>query len=234
MIVADSESQDPPVVGLSRTADSTNRTRLVSDTRGVQWTLEAFLAVLLLLASLVIVTAVLPVGTQQAHVEVDQAQLQGAGEDVLRLAEVDGLLRETLLYWNTSSGRFVDTQETLSGQALYTSIAGVEDHPMVPLLQETLDENELSYNIHVNPVGGSGAASRRPLVYNGPPGSNSVVASTTVLLRDSDIPAGTVGGCTLGEIDESGCSDEQFYTENAEPNTSRFAVVTVRLEIWQG
>lgn len=234
MNVGHSKSQDPPSAVLPRNAGRTNEPDFGSDTRGVQWTLEAFLAVLLLLASLVVVTAVLPVGTQQTQVEVDQAQLQKAGEDVLRLAEVDGLLRETLLYWNTSSGRFVDTQETVSGHALYTSMAGVADHPMGPLLRKTLEENDLSYNIHVNPVGGSGAASQRSLVYNGPPGSNSVVASTTVLLRDSDIPAGTVGGCPLGELDESGCSDEQFYTENAEPNTSRFAVVTVRLEIWQG
>jgi hypothetical protein len=214
-----------------------NSIRLRSDTRGVQWTLEAFLAVLLLLSALVVVAAVLPVGTQQAEAEIAETQLQQAGDDVLSLAEAEGNLTAALLYWNTTDGAFVGTQTDLAGEPHYVTFDGDETHPLAALLGDTLGERPIAYNIHIeyqtHGTGGS-LTERRPVVYQGPPGGDSVTASATVLLFEDDVPAGSVGDCTLAELDnESACGSETFYAPNVDPTSDRYNTVQIQIELWR-
>lgn len=218
-------------------AESTDRgdgRRLRSDTRGVQWTLEAFLAVLLLLSALAIVAAVLPVGTQQAGAEIGQTQLQQAGDDVLALAEAEGNLTAAVLYWNTTDGEFVGTEATLGAEPHYVTVSD-DDHPLAALLAGTLDERHIAYNIHIEyeTAGDGPVTERRPLVYQGPPGGDSVTASTTVLLVDDDRPHASAGNCTLAELDDNACGTETFYAPNVDPTSDRYNTVQIQIELWR-
>jgi hypothetical protein len=208
---------------------------LCGDTRGVQWTLEAFLAVLLLFSALVVVASVLPVGTQQAGAELAQTQLQQAGDDVLGLAEAEGNLTATLLYWNTTEDRFVHTETDLGGEDHYVTFDGDDAHPLAALLADTLGERPVAYNVYIE-YGTSGAANvteRRPLVYQGPPGGDSVTASATVLLYEDDVPAESTGNCTLAELDSGGCGSETFYAPNVDPTSDRYNTVQIQIELWR-
>jgi hypothetical protein len=217
-------------------AGDTRRGRLWGDTRGVQWTLEAFLAVLLLLAALVVVASVLPLGTQQAEAELAQTQLQQAGDDVLDLAAAQGNLTAAVLYWNTSAGAFVDAEANLTGDPHYVTFDGAGGHPLATLLNDTLGERPVAYNIHIEYEVEANVTERRPVVYQGPPGGDSVTASTTVLLQADDVPQASAGNCTLAELDNSSaCGSEVFYAPDATgvTATSRHTIVQIQIELWR-
>jgi len=206
---------------------------LRADTRGVQWTLEAVLAVLLLLSALAAVAAVLPTGTGQAEAELAGTQLQQAGDDVLGLAAAEGNLTATLLYWNTTAETFVDAETDLGGSPHHVQFDGDETHPLAGLLAGTVGERALAYNIHVEYEVGGGATEQRPLVYQGPPGGDSVTASTTVVLSEGDRPHASPGNCTLAELDDpTACEGETFYAPNADA-TDRYNTVQVVVELWR-
>ena len=202
----------------------------------MQWTLEAFLAVLLLLAALVVVASVLPLGTQQAEAELAQTQLQQAGDDVLDLAAAQGNLTAAVLYWNTSAGAFVDAEANLTGDPHYVTFDGAGGHPLATLLNDTLGERPVAYNIHIEYEVEANVTERRPVVYQGPPGGDSVTASTTVLLQADDVPQASPGNCTLAELDNSSaCGSEVFYAPDATGVTaaSRHTIVQIQIELWR-
>jgi hypothetical protein len=222
----DNRSRAPPSSG--------SGTRLRTDIRGVQWTLEAFLAVLLLLSALVVVAEVAPAGTQQAEAELARQQLQQAGNDVLGLAETERNLTAAVLYWNTTEGTFVDANTTLGGESHYVTFDGDEPHPMAALLADTLGERPVAYNLHIAYETELGVTERRPVVYQGPPGDDSVTTSTTVLLFDDDRPAASAGNCTLAQLDNaSACGDESFYAPDVAPASDRYSTVQIQLELWR-
>jgi hypothetical protein len=211
------------------TDEGTGAARLRSDTRGVQWTLEAFLAVLLLLSAVVAVAAVVPTGTQQATAELTQERLQAAGADVLTLAQQEGRLEAALLHYDTAEGSFVGTDVSIDGIDRYSTFEGSE-HPLAPLFGATLAEQRISYNVDLVYDAG-GTTERRPLVSQGPPGTESVTTTATVGLSDEDRPA-RVGRCkTLGEL--GNCPGERFYAPDANPGGTGYNLVTVELELWR-
>lgn len=213
--------------------DSSRGSRLWRDSRGVQWTLEAFLAVLLLISALVIVAQAVPVGTQQAEAELARAQLQQAGDDVLGLAEANGNLTAAVLYWNTTAGSFVNTQTDVGGAPHYVSFDGEEAHPLAVLLAETLGERPIAYNLQITYETALGTTEQRPLVYQGPPGGDSVTTSATVLLSGDDEPHASAGDCTLAELSVSNCDGEAFYAPDIDPTSTRYNTVQIQLELWR-
>lgn len=217
-----------------RTATGVPATRLWTDTRGVQWTLEAFLAVLLLLSALVVVAEVAPAGTQQAETELAQQQLQQAGDDVLGLAEAERNLTAAVLHWNTTETTFVGANTTLGGEPHYVAFDGDESYPIAPLLADTLGERPVVYNLYIAYETELGVTERRPVVYKGPPGGDSVTTSTTVLLFEDDRPAASAGNCTLAQLHNgSACDDESFYAPDVAPSSDRYGAVQIQLELWR-
>ena len=204
---------------------------LRDDSRGVQWTLEAFLAVLLLLSALVVVAAVVPTGTGQADAELTQTQLQQAGDDVLALASEEGTLLEALLYWNATEGEFVGAEADLGGEPHYVAFRDAPDHPLAELLAGTLEERGVAYNVHLAYDTEDGTE-QRPLAYQGPAGGDSVTASTTVLLRADERPVETPAACeTLWELES--CAEGSYYAPESLAGSDRHAVVEVELELWR-
>jgi hypothetical protein len=78
--------------------------------RGQAYTLEAFIAALLLISSLTFalqVTAVTPLSASTANQHIENQQRSSAS-GVLAAGHESGALKEAVLYWNASTERFHD------------------------------------------------------------------------------------------------------------------------------
>jgi len=151
--------------------------------RGQAHTLEAVVASLLLLASLVFalqMTAVTPLSasTSSQHIENQQ---QATGSGVLAAAAETGTLKTAVLYWNNSSEQFHNTNEDLG---YYTS--GPPDNTLGTMLSRSFDARGIAYNVYLRFQNSAGEPITRRYVYSGVPSDNAVTATHTVVLTDDD------------------------------------------------
>jgi len=151
--------------------------------RGQAHTLEAVVASLLLLASLIFalqMTAVTPLSasTSSQHIENQQ---QATGSGVLAAAAETGSLKTAVLYWNNSTERFHNTNEDLG---YYTS--GPPDNELGDMLQRSFDKRGIAYNVYLRFQNSDGEPITRRYVYSGVPSDNAVTATHTVVLTDDD------------------------------------------------
>ncbi|MCU4716612.1 DUF7288 family protein [Halapricum hydrolyticum] len=144
-------------------------------------TLEAVIAALLLLTSLVFalqITAVTPLSasTSNQHIE-NQQQASAAG--VLSMSLENGELKQSLLYWNASGERFHNG--TVNGY--YT-----ETMPTAfgRILERSFGNRGIAYNVNLIYATGDGRLQTEELIYRGVPSDNAVVTSRSVVLTDDD------------------------------------------------
>jgi hypothetical protein len=164
---------------------------VVSRERAQAHTLEAVVAGLLLLSSIIFalqMTAVTPLSasTSSQHIENQQrAVAQGA----LATADSQGALKESVLYWNDTGGQFHGTSDI----GYYTN-----DPPNTTfgaILRETFDVRSISYNVYVSYQKQGGGRISKPMIYRGRPSDNAVSAARSVTLMDDDLliePDGSV------------------------------------------
>ncbi|WP_277541700.1 DUF7288 family protein [Haloarcula laminariae] len=145
-------------------------------------TLEATVAGLLMLSSLVFalqMTAVttLSASTSSQHIEDQQ---QSIGQGVLAAASQRGVLKPAVLYWNNSSAQFHD----VGVQRFYTS--GPPENRFGAMLERAFNENGIAYNVYLRFQNDKGVPITRRYVYSGVPTDNAVTATHTVTLQDDD------------------------------------------------
>ena len=166
--------------------------------RGQAHTLEATVAGLLLLASLIFalqMTAVTPLSasTSSQHIENQQ---QATGQGVLAAAAEAGALKPALLYWNNSSEQF----HNVSVQEFYT--AGPPENRFGEMLQRSFNDRGIAYNVYLRFQNTDSESITRRYVYSGVPSDNAVRATHTVILTDDD-PLydrdGTPNGTRIGD-----------------------------------
>lgn len=148
---------------------------MVSD-RGQAHTLEAIVAALLLLSSVIFalqITAVTPLSASTSNQHIENQQ-QASAEGVLSMAAESGALREAVLYWNASGERFhggiangyyTDTMPTEFGR----------------ILERSFGERGIAYNVYITSFG---TTEREEMIYHGEPSDNAVTARRTVVLSD--------------------------------------------------
>jgi len=209
--------------------------RLGGDERGIQWTLEAFFAVLLLLSALLVVLESTSLGSPQSEDKTTRSQLSQRGADVFSLASEKGLLHDAILYWDSGGRTYINSTTVTDSQGHYTTFDRSASFPLAALLNETLGEQRLAYNLILEYETASGGSDTRLLVYQGPPGGESVTVSTRVALADMDKPAVSPSDCTLQEIDSPGvCIGEDYFISDAHPNDlDLYNIVRVQLEVWR-
>lgn len=209
--------------------------------RGQAHTLEALVASILLLTSLVFalqVTAVTPLSasTSSQHIENQQ---QASVDGMLATAEREGLLKPAITYGNDAAdgnndGRF-SFHETDTNALYYVN---EDPHNLFgALLDRTLDGRGLAYNVYVNYETASGTANRR-MVYQGDPSDNAVSAAYSVTLYDDDVlyePDGDsedfdAAQATTTELSAAG---DDFYMRDISSGTSIFNVVQVEVVVWR-
>jgi len=155
--------------------------------RGQAYTLEATVAGLLMLSSLIFalqMTAVTPLSasTSSQHIE-NQQQATGAG--ALAAAANQGALKPAVLYWNNTSENYHCTSTACPGsQDYYTS--GPPGNRFGDILERSFNANGIAYNVYFRHQTPNGGTKEREYVYSGEPTDNAVRATHTVVLRDDD------------------------------------------------
>ncbi|WP_255195952.1 DUF7288 family protein [Halorarius litoreus] len=198
------------------------------DSRGQAFTLEGFVAALLLLATVAFVlnaTAVTPLSssTSSHHVE-SQGEALVAG--VLDSAAANESLRPTLLYWNDSTGQYHGA--TVAGT--YTNCALPTEFGA--LVTRTLYDQGWACNVNVrylNSSNGTTVLTVRPVVDSGTPSDNAVRAVRTVTLYDDEV----LYNETSGETNTTLASASTFYVPDADPSSGLYAVVEVEVVVWR-
>jgi len=147
--------------------------------RGQAHTLEAVVAALLLLSSLVFalqITAVTPLSasTSNQHIE-NQQQASAAG--VLSVASQNGNLERAVLYWNATGQRFHNG--TINGYYTETMPTNFGRS-----LEEAFGDRGIAYNVYVTYTGPNGGVVRDEMIYRGEPSDNAVMASRSLVLTE--------------------------------------------------
>jgi hypothetical protein len=220
---------------------------LFGDDRGVQWTIEAFLAVLLLFTTLAVTLDTVANSGEASSDQFAEYQLQRDAGDVLAIARAEGNLSRSLLYWNTTAaapnGTWINDSQPPPGE--YTILTSEDpNHPLSRLLASTLVLDNVRYNLAVVYENDSapGNTSTKTMVFQGSPGSDAATDTTSVRLLDGDAPAAANASsdgdpCTLEEIhdDTNGCGGSQgFYAPDAHPGANLYNEVRVRITVWRG
>ncbi|MFC6757647.1 MULTISPECIES: DUF7288 family protein [Haloarcula] len=188
--------------------------------RGQAHTLEATVAGLLMLSSLIFalqMTAVTPLSasTSSQHIENQQGE---TGQGVLAVAAEAGALKPAVLYWNNSSAR----HHNVGAQRYYTR--GPPENRFGAMLERAFDENGIAYNVYFRFQAADGDDITREYIYSGVPTDNAVTATHTVTLWDDD---------PLYEEDGTP-SSTRLNTENMTypiPDTGDNLYNTVRVEV---
>jgi hypothetical protein len=204
---------------------------VVSDRRGQVFTLEAFVAALLVLSSVAFalsVTASTPLSssTSSQHIESQQAALGGG---MLGAGQATDVIRPTLLAWNDTTGRFHGATD----RGFYRTCAF--GTAFGQLLETSLEDHGMACNVKVSHITQTGDVREDRLVYLGEPSGNAVRVRTSVVLYDDDLLVnedilvdGTGTASTTRVADA-----ETFYGVDAAPNDRLYNVVVVEVTLWR-
>ena len=154
--------------------------------RGQAYTLEAVIASLLLVSSLVFalqVTAVTPLSASTSNQHIENQQ-RASASGVLTAAQEAGALNEAVLYWNDSA----DAEKYYDAGRLGYYTNDYPPNKFGNITERAFDGRGLAVNvlIHYN-------ESKEPsrMVYRGEPSDNAVSASRTVTIYNGSKLAGT-------------------------------------------
>lgn len=192
--------------------------------RGQAFTLEAFVAALVLLACVAFalhVTGVTPATSSTADDRLE-AHHAGLAAGVLDAAVANDSLRPTLLYWN-------ETSETFHGAA---EDHYVSRHPPTAFGQHlawAVGERPVRYNVNVHYEAADGDIRTQRLVHHGTPSDDAVRVTEWVTLYDDDrlyAADGTERSVSLAE-------SAAFYAPDAAPDSPVYNVVRVEVVVWR-
>lgn len=220
---------------------SAGRPGIRTDTRGVMWTLQAYLFLFVLLGGVVIAASSVPI--DDAPTEFSDFQREQLATDLLSVAAGTETLGEGVRYWNASGQRWV---EAFGGanDTHYTALRTTPSHPLWLAVDAGIGDRQLGYNVEISYRDGpNGNRQTERVVYQGPPGPDAVTASRSVVVFDSDPtaigPTSNDGDpCTLGELSDdastgtNGCRSGAYVAPDAAPGSSRYNVVEVRVTLW--
>lgn len=193
-----------------------------SSDRGQAYTLEAFIAALLLVSSLTFalqITAVTPLSASTANQHIENQQRSSAS-GVLAAAHKNGALKEAVLYWNTSYHRFHDATRI----DYYTNV--YPDIPFGTMLDRAFGGRGLAVNVLVHT---EDRTQPQRMVYHGQPSDNAASASRTVTLYDDDRVryANRSHGGNLSQV------EGDFYAQDSHGGSLVYNVVRVEVIVWR-
>ncbi|MFB6223995.1 MAG: hypothetical protein ABEH86_10055 [Haloarcula sp.] len=192
--------------------------------RAQAYTLEAFVAALVLLGAVVFAlqaTAVTPQSASTAS-ETHQQQLERAGHGALDDAVADGSLRRTVLYWDSSTETFhgLESYESAYANAALPTAFGAK-------LNRSFGATGIAYNVNIRYRQPSGASKTRAVVDSGTPSDDAVRVVELLTLYDDDVLS------TESEApgDET-LTNASFYAPDSAPDSGVYNVVTVEVVLW--
>jgi hypothetical protein len=194
--------------------------------RAQAYTLEAFVAALLILSSVVFalqVTAVTPLSASTSNQHL-QGQEAAVAAGVLDAAVANGSLGRMLRYWDTDPNTLSFHNASEDGYYL--------DGPPTAfghLLNRTLRAEGLAYNVELRFVTADGGVTGQYLVYQGSPSDEAVRTAATVALYDDDPTYDWKEEPT--DTDVSAATG--FFAPDAYPGRPLYNVVQVEVTVWR-
>lgn len=189
--------------------------------RGQAHTLEAFMAALLLIGSIVFalqITAVTPLTASTSSQHIENQQLQVA-RGLLDSAQENGSLRTAILNWNESAGSFRDANE----QGYFTN-GGPTNTTFGAMLNRTFIERGIALNVNIVYATGSGVLRSRQMVNLGTPSDHAVTATRTLTLFDNDRLHGN--STTLG-------ASTSYFAPDLAPGENFYNMIRVEVVVWR-
>lgn len=226
-------------------ATASIKQQFVGDERGIQWTLEAFLAVLVLFATLTFTASTIQTTEDQRSERFAEVQLSQEATDLLDLASASGSspndLKGTALYWDGNANSWKGADYDNPSSTYYTSLRDTTnspDHPMLPIITDLdLNQENIAYNINVIYENSTGDLKTQRVVYQGRPSGNAISESSTVFLYDDDEVIGTdPGTCgassgypTLEQVNNN-CD---IFMPDADSDGNRYNTVRIEITLWR-
>lgn len=192
--------------------------------RGQIVTVEAILAALLLVGSLVFAMHVVAVtantaSTTSAEVSGDHRSL---ATGTLDHAVADGSLKATMLAWNETGEAFVGAEEDYFTSRTPSTAFGA-------LLNNTFADRQVRYNVHLHFENETGEHTTQRLIHYGTATDDAVRVERTVTLYDDDRLRNETGHARNVTVADTG----GFYAANTSPETRVYSVIRVEVVLWQ-
>lgn len=198
--------------------------------RGQTFTLEAFVAAILLMSTVAFGLQAVTITSNTASAADTELRGQhvGLAEGVLDRGVANGNLKATLLYWDESGERFYGADEV---DGVYTS----ESPPTA--FGESLDAmfagSEIRYNVDLYYRDENGDRETRRLVEFGTPSDDAVRVVETVTLYDDTVPVDANEtpreNVTLASVDDA----DGFYAPDVDADSSLYNVIRVEVVLWR-
>lgn len=195
------------------------------DQRAQVFTLEGFVAALLILSSILFVlnvTAVTPLSASASsqHVENQQGATVAS---LLDTADANDSIKPTLLAWDDTNGGF----HNASANGYYLTCGF--DTAFGTLLTQTFEANGIACNVNLRYVTSSGVIRAERLAYVGESTDSAVRATTFVTLYDDDVLRTANGTATNVTLTNA----STFYAPDAAPNDRLYNVIEVEVIVWR-
>jgi hypothetical protein len=205
--------------------------------RGQTFTLEAFVAALLLLAAVAFALQVVSVSSNTAGAGGQEVRAQHAGlaEGVLDEGAANGTLRTTLLYWNETEEQFYGADAEPVDGGFY--IARSPPTRFGNATAAMFDDRRVRYNIDLyvfNETENGLERERQRLVESGTPSDDATrVVETVTLYNDTHLvdETETRTNVTLGEVNAD--ENSSFYAPDVRPNSRIYTVIRVEVVLWR-
>jgi hypothetical protein len=191
--------------------------------RGQAYTLEAVIASLLLVSSLVFalqVTAVTPLSASTSNQHIENQQ-RASASGVLTAAQEAGALNEAVLYWNDSA----DAEKYYDAEQLTYYTNSYPPNEFGNITERAFDGRGLAVNVLVY-HNESEEPSR--MVYRGEPSDNAVSASRTVTIYNGSELAAPETSTTV----ENATSFDEVVPYDGTGGTV-YNVVRVEVTVWR-
>lgn len=208
---------------------------MVSDDRAQAFTLEGFIAAVVVLSALLFALqsiVITPSTGGQVGGQTERSLQQQAG-DTLAINAESGNLSRVVRYWDPCA----NVNYHNAGGFGYAEASDIADgkYALGTLLNQTFEERGRPFNVVVEYHTNSSASdweagqTRNVTIFRqGTPGEQSITASRTVVLYDDQRLTAPTTDETLGEAAE--CSDTaSFAIPDAAPNSEVYNVVTVKV-----
>ncbi|TGC07302.1 DUF7288 family protein [Methanolobus halotolerans] len=210
-------------------ADKESCDRLRSDSSAQLHTLEALMALLLIIGVIVFTvqaTSLTPLtsSTANAHIE---AQLQILGQDILNSLDYaeygqDSPLKKDILDWNGAQYTWNSTEYHANTNRVVNSSEIMLNSSTATILESIAIKKGIAHNLEITWIEKSGTSRSMPYIYNGEPSDNAVIVTKRVLLSDSDFPG-------------TNSSDFRSNTGivDADDTTDFYNLIDVKLTMWR-
>lgn len=197
-------------------------------TRAQAFSLEAFVASILLVTTLAFALQAVAISSNTAGATEAELRGQHAGitEGVLDGTVENGTLKTTLVYWNESTERFHETDED---EGIYISES--PNTTFGRTLAEMLDDQRIRYNVDLYYRDTDGDWTTQQLVEYGTPSHDAVRITETVTLYDDTRLV------TQNEHDRENATleavEDGFYAPDMADDSPVYNVVHVEVVVWR-